>query len=295
MLGANSNMSGQSLAETAGAGADGVVEFPGKLGTGRPLHQSVVEMPAPPGAKAARSEWKEKLALAAIPALITLAAGVGIAVYTNHSSRQQMGFTENQKLGETVLNKTSDIEVKLRKARKLLVNGGFDAAATARLQYRAALDGWYSSRATLVYKSEASFGQPFALLLDAPANMNLVVDRCGVAVNRDDPHRGQNCAVRLDREVEVLTAKQDAANHLKDIPLDHTRVAPVDFTSSLRLANSLFERVVDCKKPAGGADGKPQPAPADRCIDLKNLQYALNLRVNLLGMSQAAIAQALTH
>jgi hypothetical protein len=168
------------------------------------------------------------------------------------------------------------------------------AALQSRPAYDKSVKLWYRTRADLLDRAQTSFGAEFALLIDAPGGRNIITDRCGVVVVRDDPMRGKDCAARLGREVAALDARQVAINHEKPLPVGgYSPLIPGDFTTSLRIANTLLDRVSDCKKVYTGLAAKLHAPVATRCPTLKNLQYALNSRVNLVGMKQGAITAAL--
>lgn len=250
--------------------------------------------PASSDTKPAPNGLSTQLIVVIATGMAGLITGLGTLVFNHYHEKENARNQAAQALRKDVLNKSSDVTLALRETRKILVNDGFEAAASSRGQYDKTVKAWYKSRADLLDRAQTAFGPEFALLIDAPGGKNIITDRCGVVVRRDDPARGKNCSTRLENEVALLTARQDAINAGRPAPIDENSVLiPGDFTTSLRIANTLVDRISACKKIYTGPAAKPQASPATRCPNLRTLQFALNLRVNLLGIRQDAVAKAL--
>ncbi|OJX87849.1 MAG: hypothetical protein BGP00_00025 [Novosphingobium sp. 63-713] len=250
--------------------------------------------PASPEAKQAPGGLSTQLIIVITTGIVGLVTGLGTLWFNHYHEAENARAQAGQRLRKEILDKSTDVTLALRATRKILVNDGFEAAVSSRVPYDKAVRLWYKSRADLLDRAQTGFGPSFALLIDAPSGRNIVTDRCGVVVRRDDPARGKDCTARLEREVALLTARQDAVNAERPALVAEGKVLiPGDFTSSLRIANTLVDRVSDCKKSYKGPAAKLHAPVATRCPNLRTLQFALNLRVNLLGIRQDEIAKAL--
>lgn len=240
--------------------------------------------------KSAKSDFWQKFLLVIVPVTVTAVAAVWVAVYNGRSN----GTTELTKLRGTVLDDTSLVTNNLRRARKMLVNQGYNAALIAKADYSNARTRWNNEQIKMRAQIRSLYDQGTADLIYSRSSNNIIVDRCHVVVARDSDVRSVNCAARLRNEVDSLTARQDALNSGKEYqPNDSSVIIPHDFTTNLRLANALLESVASCKKPHADKADISFAVAAKRCPDIKYLQYALNLRVNLVGMSQQALEDAL--
>lgn len=203
-----------------------------------------------------------------------------------------------------LLDESARVFYALRDVRKVLVNEGVDAARPFEAKFKAALETWYQRLSSRQSKALAMFGTKVSDTLLLKQNRNLVVDRCMVLVRRNDLTGDGDCTTRLKYQVKQLTAVQDAINNGGPIPVTDPKVIiPTDFTTSVRVANSLLERMFDCRRPLPARPANPKDEPDTEpntnaarsanntiaiaeagCDNRRDLQYALNLRVNRVGL-----------
>ena len=232
-----------------------------------------------------RTSFRRQVLLVALPACLAFAGTVWLV----ERPLRRSSHDEVAKLDARILDQTSKVERTLRKARKLLVTQGYAQAAEAKHLFAVERDRWLDDRVALRAQVRSMYGDRVANLLADRDGRNLVLDKCYVLVERGDAKRGTSCGSRLKNEVEVLTARQDALNEGKSYELARTGVVlPGDFTTNLMVANSLLERVADCKAPEQTAR-----AILRRCPNVIDLQHALNLRVNVLGTLQEGLEDQL--
>ena len=179
-----------------------------------PPHSSRPDEPATQS-KLFSPDFKKGLLVAAIPALITLAGGTGFAIHKSVEDRTDKHSVSAEMLSDKILSNSAAIAAGLRKARKLLVNQGYQAAQPAMTQFDKVRSTWDVAEPRLRVQGRRIGGEALADLIYKRANKNLIVDRCGVVVERRDPTRGTSCFGpfgRLHREVNALTRRQDAHN-----------------------------------------------------------------------------------
>lgn len=214
--------------------------------------------------------------------------------------------TAKRAFATELLDESARVFYTLRDVRKVLVNEGPDAARPFEIKFKAALETWYQRLSSRQNQAVAMFDDKVSAALLLAQNRNLVVDHCMVLVRRSDATNNGDCATRLKYQVKQLTAVQDAINNGTPIPAaDPKVIIPADFTTSVRVANSLLERMFDCRGPVPldapttervvESDAQPDAndmlaangpvATAETgCRNRQDLQYALNLRVNRVGL-----------